>query len=174
MNESPLLQLFDEVVVEVATELLDGYGLRARVGYLEPEITREQSLATVVGFVGSGVRGSLMLMASRRVIAETATGVEWTEAHLRDWIGELGNQLLGGVRRLMAARGVRVSMGLPAVVASIRLDIRSIDHRYTRAFAFQTPAGPIVVTVDAVGSPRYAEDDGIADGLPSEGKLSLF
>jgi hypothetical protein len=174
LRDTEILRLFDELVVDAATGILDTYGLRARVGYLEPELTREHCLATVMGFVGSGLRGSLMLLAPRRVIAATSPNVDWDESRLRDWIGELGNQTLGCVRRGLVARGVRITVGLPAVVAAIHLDIRSIDDRYTRAFAFQTPAGAIMVTIDAVVSETYDEAPGFPEEYPSESKIGLF
>jgi hypothetical protein len=149
MTEVDLPSRFDEALVEAVIELLDAYDLHVKIAYLEPEILRHSMLAAVIAFVGSGLKGSLTLMTSRKVIAATHA-TEWDETRLRDWIGELGNQALGCIRRKLAMRGLDASMGLPAVIGAVRLDLREIDERYTRAHAFATPNGPILVILDVV------------------------
>jgi hypothetical protein len=149
MGEVVLPARFDEDLVEAILELLDAYGLRARVGYLEPATMREPMLASVIPFVGSGLKGSLMLATTRAVIAATHA-TTWDEARLRDWIGELGTQALGCIRRKLQSRGIHAVMGLPAVLGAVHLDLRAIDERYTRAHAFDTPIGTIMVSLDVV------------------------
>lgn len=149
MIEHDLPSKFDEALVEAVLELLDAYGLRARIGYLEPGTVREPMLAAAIAFVGSGLKGCLMLAMSRTVIAATQNAT-WDEPRLRDWIGELGNQALGCIRRKLHSRGLDAAMGLPAVLGAISVDLQSIDERYTRAHAFVTSIGTIVVTIDVV------------------------
>jgi hypothetical protein len=153
MTENDLPSKFDEAIVEAIVELLDAYGLSSRIEYLEPMVLRDSMLATAIAFVGSGLRGSLLVMASRKTIAATQS-LEWTEPKLRDWIGELGNQALGCIRRKLISCGLNAVMSLPAVLGSIRLDIQGIDERYTRAHAFATEVGTVVVCIDVVAMGR--------------------
>ena len=149
MAEREISEIFDEALVEALIELLFAYGLNARVGSLEPSTMQTSMLAAAISFYGAGVRGSLLVMADRKAIAATQP-VVWTERGLRDWIGELGNQALGSIRRKLGALGLNVVMSFPAVLGAIRLDPRQIDDRYTRAHAFTTPVGVFVVCVDVV------------------------
>jgi len=149
MADSDLPARFDEALVEAMIELLDAYGLHARLDYLEPAHSRLPMLAAVIPFVGSGLKGSLTLLAARKVIAATQA-IAWDEPQLRDWIGELGNQALGCIRRKLATCGIDAEMGLPGVVGAMRLDLQGLDDRYTRAHAFATSIGAIVVCIDVV------------------------
>lgn len=146
---SDLPHRFDGSIIEAVMELLNAYGLRAKIGYLEPSLMQEPMLAAVIPFMGSGLHGSLMLMTARKVIAATQKH-DWTEPNLRDWIGELGNQALGCIRRRLSSGGLEVSMGLPAVLGAVGLNLRGIDERFTRAHAFSTSIGTLVVCIDVV------------------------
>jgi hypothetical protein len=163
MADRDIPAIFDESLVEALLELLVAYGLDARIGALEPAMMQQSMLAAAISFYGSGLRGSLLVMAPRAAIAATQP-VSWTEVRLRDWIGELGNQALGCIRRKLLSRGLHAVMSFPAVLGAIRLDARQIDDRYTKAHAFVTQVGVFFVCLDVV----CLNPDGVQWGEPSE------
>lgn len=169
-SEPTFPERFDEDLVESLMELLLAYGIRARVGYLEPRSTQEAMLVSVVPFIGRGFKGSLLLAATRLTVAATCSRIQ-SEAQLRDWIGELGNQALGCIRRKLQTRMVSIAIGLPAVLGTVNLNQRQIDQRYSRVHAFETAAGLIVAVIDVVESESERvpwEEPSLPDAIQDE------
>ncbi|HMJ15925.1 MAG TPA: chemotaxis protein CheX [Polyangiaceae bacterium] len=66
----------------------------------------------VMGFVGKNARGMCLLGASREPIERTAP----VAGDLRDWLGELTNQLVGRLKGKLLARGVEIALTTPLVL----------------------------------------------------------
>lgn len=84
-------------------------------------------LCGVLGFVGSGVRGTTVLAGTEASIAASCP----SGGRLRDWVGELTNQLGGRLKSKLLARQAEVALATPIVLSGVQLKplIRSNDHR---------------------------------------------
>lgn len=172
MADQTLPSKFDEVILEAIVELLEAYGLNAKATTLDPALTSQPMLTAAIPFVGSGLKGCLTLMAERKVFTSMQDW-EWDEAGLRDWIGEIGNQALGSIRRKLVTRGLNADMGLPVVQGAVRLALEGMDERFTRAHAFETPIGTILVCID-VAALKESSIDWNTDTPPIDFDVGLF
>ncbi|AKU94384.1 hypothetical protein AKJ09_01048 [Labilithrix luteola] len=118
----------EETLIAVARELFEAYGkactYEGRVTGYSGRTEKESVIATI-GFAGTKVRGSLVLVA-RRVTAEAlrpneivsiasigAIGAKTDEGMLGDVLGEFANMLLGRLKNKLLARGVELLLGTP-------------------------------------------------------------
>ncbi len=111
--------VLDGIVGESTQELLESYGLRFSIRRQGPFA---DELVTALGFAGRGISGSLSVATSYRVARRIVQEVPGA-TDIEDWIGELTNQLLGGIQRRLLRRGASIAAGLPVVVRGEELDL---------------------------------------------------
>jgi hypothetical protein len=126
-------------------------------------------LSGVIGFVGPEVRGTCLLVGSRKPIEQSSPG----KGRTRDWVGELTNQLVGRLKSKFVRRGLDVALTTPVVLSGVRLrPLPRTDQLEPRVFSAQSGAVMVWVEVEAglgltLGS---TELDAAAD----EGDVLLF
>jgi CheY-specific phosphatase CheX len=78
-------------------------------------------LAAFIGFTGAHMKGSLLLTTSRALVTasnpQTASGTILPEEDLRDWLGELSNQLVGRLKIKLLDYGVAIDLSTPTTLA---------------------------------------------------------
>ena len=96
----------------------------------------ERTLCGVLGFVGRGVRGTCLLASTEKPVADSCPD----GGRLRDWVGELTNQLGGRLKSQFLAREVEVALATPIVLSGVQVKplTRGPDHR---PIALATRAG---------------------------------
>ncbi len=96
---------------------------------------------------------------------------------VRDWCGELNNQIVGAAKNHLLAYDCKVMMGLPTLVqgenlASIGANEASVSKR-----VFNSPKGQIITYLATVIAPgleiRDSPDDALT-GLNTSGELDFF
>lgn len=137
------------------------------------------TVSAIVGFTGEAFKGSLALLAPPRMIADLVpdTGCDPTDVEIiRDWIGELANQLLGRAKNKMVRLGASFSMSPPTTIVGTNLDIVSSGTASTGWYRVSTSTSQMFLMCDFRGSkdfvlrPREEPDDNVAD----EGEVMLF
>ncbi len=112
-----------------------------------------------VGFVGDDARGALWWEISR----ETARGMSGFDEELlvRNWVGEMANQLLGRVKSQSLARGVAFRLGTPVVIAGTCLEIAGAVPNHI-VLTFLGEHGPLRVSLELVAAPtlKLRDDPG--------------
>jgi hypothetical protein len=94
-----------------------------------PRITRSKPteiddvMASVVGFGDLQFRGSAVILAQECVAKALA---ESTPCNTADWLGELGNQLVGRLKNKLAAYGVLPQMGAPVTISGRHLGFSAV------------------------------------------------
>jgi CheY-specific phosphatase CheX len=119
-RRSEFYALTRDALGQAALDLLRCYGGRDAVE-IDPQSETacdEFVLAAAVGFAGPSLNGTLAVAVPNPLLEalhplQNEQGV--LIAH-GDWIGELGNQLLGRVKNKLVAYGVQMRLGTPAVV----------------------------------------------------------
>jgi chemotaxis protein CheX len=85
----------------------------------QPAGDRRQ-IASVIGFSGWQIKGSLTVSSTGEFFAETRPvaggGANPAPEVLADWAGELTNQLLGRLKNKMLAHGLDFQVGIPAML----------------------------------------------------------
>lgn len=156
-------------------ELLEAYGVPSRQAPQgEPSSDGPLALAGVIGFTAAQLRGSLVVSASTEDLASMGPSVE-DDLALRDWAGELANQLLGRLKNKLLAFGVVLSITPPVVVRGFRLDVSAAKGTKCIRAAARTARGWLRVSLDALADPQALVDvPGDARAGASEGELILF
>lgn len=162
--ETAALALFEHLSVEVTIE--------AKAERVSSDI------ACSVGFASPHLRGSLTMTAERNFVSESRPAelriTDANETEISDWMGELGNQLLGRLKNRLISHGVVIDLGTPAVLCGV--DIRR--HTGRRGIACERlivgNGGRLVIHLDADVSEefQFAEVAG-AEAMP-EGEVALF
>jgi hypothetical protein len=96
-----------------------------------------------MGFVGAKLRGSVLLAASKAAVESSCppSGV------IRDWTGELTNQLVGRIKTRLLARGVETMLATPIVLQGEH--IAPVPRRKLHPCRFTSDPGTVLVWVDA-------------------------
>jgi CheY-specific phosphatase CheX len=83
----------------------------------------------VIGLTGASLRGTLILFISDRLLKATWSSSGEPPA---DWIGELANQALGSMKRLLLPHGIDFDLGLPSATSgtNCRIFIRPQSPLY--------------------------------------------
>jgi CheY-specific phosphatase CheX len=158
--------VFDEIVSASTGELFGSLGL---------SVSRAQRSApldcvAVIGFTGSGIRGSLglgMATALRRELAPDGSDME-------DWHAEVANQLLGRLKSKLLRYGAPIDMALPMVLRGVRLELAARDELVT--YPFEHAAGCCAAWLDVTIDPDVVlapTNDPDMCGIP-EGEAILF
>lgn len=173
---------------DAITELLDNnleVALVALFEHLEVPVAFEApperakcDLACSIGFASPSLRGSITMTADRAFVIQSRPpelrGIKPSEIEVSDWMGELGNQLLGRLKNRLIAYGVVIDLGTPAVLYGVEIQ-RHMGRRPVACERFVLGAdGKLVVHLDA----DVAEDFQIletngAEAMP-EGEVALF
>jgi hypothetical protein len=157
-ESSRFSHVFGDIVRRSAGEVLSEYGgsLPWNPLFPMPPITDEH-VGGFVTFLGRGVRGSLAIISTFPIIAALhparARGQAISSAGdrllLRDFAGELANQLLGRVKNRLWAFGLRFETSVPNVYSGRPLSLAIQALKPVRSFLFSRDQDVAVVLVEA-------------------------
>ncbi|MGA2448343.1 MAG: chemotaxis protein CheX [Polyangiaceae bacterium] len=120
MSHDKRLDQLTVLMSDAFEELVEHYGSKlTRISELRGEL----DLAAIIGFTGERMSGTVALVTStegasalRRIAPVTASDT--------DWLMELSNQMLGSLKRKLAARAASIDIGIPTVIQGKRLAVR--------------------------------------------------
>ena len=160
-------RVVDSIVVGCTEELFAAYGVRL-ARRQAPSPGEEVIFVGVVGFTSEVMRGALLLAPTRTPLARSYKG---GPCELRDWAGELANQLLGRIKNRLFTYGVEISVSTPVVIKGNCL--APVPRGELVPYMFDGRPGEVAVLFDAE----------LRDGLqlaprnlvvPNEGDTILF
>ncbi len=140
-NEAITREVHD-MAAAACLELFEAYGVGLARASADPEGPSDVLYCGVMGFVGQGVRGSCLLAASRTPLERSCP----TPGPIRDWMGELTNQLVGRIKAKLLSRGVRVAMSTPIVLRGEHL--RPLPRKNLPPMAFSVESGLLLLWVE--------------------------
>lgn len=160
----------DSLAVRGTEELFAAYGVDlARQDRPVVDANDEVAFAGVIGFTGPSMRGTLVLAPTRSLLARSHLG---SPCALRDWVGELANQLIGRVKNQLRLYAVEIYVTTPAVVKGQCL--APVPRGDATGYCFHGSPGAVSVWLDVE----------IADGIalvkkdiqtgPTEGDTIIF
>jgi len=170
-----------EYLVKGSLDLFEGYGLPVKHALGAPSVDISgPSVMAVIGYAATTVRGSLLLLTSRAVVAALQP-VELrdeppTEGVLRDILGEFCNMLIGRMKNRLVSRGVAPLLSTPITIFGDDLKLPVPTSGVSGWQRFSSPAGDIHVRLDATFEVEFelSKDEATAAKLPSEGETVLF
>ena len=171
-------RVLEEALSTSAVSLLEAYGARnVKAGpphaANEPEDLRE--FVAIVGFGAQGARGSLSLAADREVIR--ALGELPDEVGpIRDWVGELANQLTGRLKNKLLKYGLVITLSTPTVFSGIALKVHG-EANTLQTYKFETELGELLACLDfhVDDEIQLRESAADEDQAPvEEGEMMLF
>ena len=134
---------------EACEELFAAYGVSLAPARETQRGTAEHMLCGVIGFVGTGIRGSCMLVGhDAPILASCPEG-----GGCRDWIGELTNQLAGRVKAKFLAYGVEVQLSTPVGFSGVAL--RPMPRTDVEPAWYHAHGGDVVVWVEVDSEPAF-------------------
>jgi hypothetical protein len=152
-------------------ELFDAYGVeleRLQSGETAFRASDECVMSGVIGFVGKNVRGTCLLAGNDAPLEASCP----PGGQLRDWVGELANQLVGRLKRKLLARGVEVALTTPLVLSGVRL--QPLPRGKLTPTVFSTSSGDVMVWIEVEVDQEFSLGDERAHDEVAEGALVLF
>jgi|GEM_PF-5841578 len=138
----------------------------------------ELRLASIIGFSGDRLRGTLGIAASAAGIRRIAAhfGIDdRNERGVADSMGELSNLVLGHVKRSFSRRDVLITISTPLVVRGVAIEIcgREDGNWYERSVSCDDDQ--VRVWLDLSVDEGFAVgEEQCSDGMVSEGETLLF
>jgi CheY-specific phosphatase CheX len=115
-------EIFHQTLRDACDSLFESMPLNvlAAVGRDRSCELNEQQLASMIGFAGPHVRGSLLVRAPISFFSGTYPKLQKEGPHgmreVSDWAGEVANQLLGRLKNQLLRHGLAFSVATPATV----------------------------------------------------------
>ena len=133
----------------------------------------EQQLAAIIGFTAERYVGSLVLVCHRDLVVTTLPPeLARTPRLIRDWLGELSNQLLGRAKNRMLAFGSSFRLSPPTTLSGRELILESSEGT-TTWFKVTTGQGVFEYALDFRAAPDLCFERTETD-VPAEGDVFLF
>ncbi len=125
----------------------------------------------VIGFTGDGIRGNVVLAGSSAALDQSNP---IPGSRVRDWIGELTNQLIGRIKNRLIKHGVEVYITTPIVLRGKQIALETSDASPLPLY-FAGQKGGVAVWFDVDSDPEFelAEEEQSSATL-DEGMSLLF
>jgi CheY-specific phosphatase CheX len=160
-NDSAVASLLTSLAHEACTSLFEAYGVELHATEWDAMPRGPLTLSAIVGFGGEAIQGSCVLAANEEPIEATKK----VDVPLREWVAELGNQMVGRMRNRLLSHGVEVYQ-----TSTVVLRTEAMAPLPSRAFvplAFESKTGQVFVWVDLeigpgfrFGEPAQAMEEG--------------
>lgn len=134
--------------------------------------TEQHDMVAVLGFSDPSVRGGLALSMPTALARALVPGLDVSD---EDWVGELGNQVLGRVRNQLLRYDLDLGLGTPVVISAVGITIASLRDSTPLHVPFRSGEHVFGVFLET----RF--EDGFEFGTPSldrvaadEGSMMFF
>jgi CheY-specific phosphatase CheX len=184
-----LTEVLQELAPLALVEVFASYGLSVReeaTGESFQSVSARHAIAAgVVGFTGSSFRGTLIMAAPFALIADARprqvrqqalskkSSSDWI--FIRDWIGELANQVLGRIKNRLHPYDVVFEVSPPAALSGSTLAFAAPKGPSPRNHTFVAGEEKVWLCLDAIyDSARTVTLDPSRDSGSREGKIIEF
>jgi CheY-specific phosphatase CheX len=147
------------IVADCSTRLFRALGVELDyVGCQEPIPCADELTVAVIGLAGMEMRGSLVVGTTPNLLVLThpltKDRSKLDEDQLRDWSGELANQLIGRIKIRLLAHGITISLGTPTTMSGRELTLGSaLKNTECLPHRFEVGRDWLLVRMEAVAEP---------------------
>ena len=175
-------EVIESLFEKASIEVLSPVGLSINSVVHDAAICNKQIIGDSVLSVLSAAGNGIKLLSSINANFATLQGLYTlnkspTTDELRDWCGELNNQIVGAAKNHMLAYDCKVLMGLPTLIQGENLaSINSSDACISKR-VFLSAEGEIITYLSTIIDPNFEildEPDDSLTGLTQGGELSFF
>lgn len=153
-NDTETSERVANMTARACVELLEDYGVTLTPGAMTWEAhSQEPVFFGVIGFVGSGVRGTCLLGAQQQLVQASCRAGN----RPRDWIAELSNQLLGRLKMKLLSCGVSVKVTTPLALSGVQLT--PLPRLGQEPMAFSSERGAALVWLELETEEGFALDN---------------
>lgn len=138
----------DSLAAEACIELFAAYG-KDITPARSVELGDELILSGVIGFLGSGLRGTCLLAANESLLHSSCACAD----HVRDWIGEMANQLIGRLKMKLLGFGVDMTLTTPLAFSGVQLT--PSPRGSVRANLFTCESGFVMVWMEVEATQNF-------------------
>jgi hypothetical protein len=157
-----------ELAAQSCEELFAAYGVQLASGATMSADSDERLYCGVVGFVGSEVRGTCLLLGNEQPMRDSQPA----PGSLQDWVGELANQLVGRLKGKLLTRGLEIALTTPIVISGVR--VQPLPKSLLRPTLFSAPGGRIGVWLETESALQIVLDMLAPAESAEEGNILLF
>ena len=177
-----ILEIVESVFESATNTVLEPTGLTlgkvaGDISESNPQIEGD-SILSVLSAAGDGIKIFSSIHVTRETLrAIHPSGASASVEDLRDWCGEINNQLVGAAKNQLLAYECKVMMGLPTLIqgenlASIGADEASVSRR-----EYASDRGVVVTYLSTVIAPGFNmrdQPDESLTGITQGGELDFF
>jgi chemotaxis protein CheX len=174
MSQTQNEAVISELLAGCIVDLLADYGVDASP--VVPPVSPSE-MVSVVGFTSGEMRGNLAIAATYDFFESTnVISAQPTEEQVRDWAGELSNQLLGRIKNRLLAYDLVLAMGTPMVITGLRMDVGKRRTGIAERQAYLSSKGSIEAWFEATVESGFVleKNESAVDLSQSEGDLLFF
>ncbi len=173
---NPVFQLIVSQLEAAAMELFDAY----RIAVRKSEVARgvgasasEPSNLAVVGFVGEGIRGSLVMVARESSVLAWLEAMGETSADCADVLGEFANMLLGRLKTRLIPEGLPVQISTPTTGSgNLRLSIPPVLSKW---LVLEGEDWELRIRIDTTFEPQFAlRERRSTEAAPAQAGEAIF
>ncbi len=167
-----------ESLSAVVVDFFEAYGVSCVVPTTE-ETSAEPScaeLGSIAALRGKAVQGGLAFVAPLELVAHVhpAPHDAGTDRHLRDWCGEMANQILGRLKNKLVAKGVDFEVGTPVCFTGRSIRLVFPPDAEGVSLAFVAGSWPVRVHLDFSLQPGAISPPTARVRIVAEGEVLLF
>jgi hypothetical protein len=173
-TSNPDFELMDQHLTDVAFELFAAYDVPIEPcpALAEDGLGQETYCMASIGYVGNGVKGVLILAATRAAAEAWTSAAGGMESDLVDTVGEFSNMLLGRLKGRLLREGIPISLATPMTVVGAGLRFSMPPSKSSWHF-FEGPGWHLGTRLDAAFEPGFQREETHAE--PAEaGDAILF
>jgi CheY-specific phosphatase CheX len=166
-------------LASAVTDLFESYGFPCELFDEQGERAQAErgELGSVIGFRGNGVRGGLAFVAPFELIAKllpVPTSPHSSDVQLRDWSGEMTNQILGRFKNKLSTRTLDFDVGIPVCFTGKAIRFVFLPDAEGLSLVFRTDSTLVRVHLDCSFAPELLGSDLTELRIVPEGDVLLF
>lgn len=175
--------LINDIVVEGTTSLFAAFGVSLQTaGAFDVAPSSQGIKIAVIGFAGKQMCGSLLLNASDELLRSSypvhGTTPDVAAHDLRDWTGELSNQLLGRIKKKLLGYGVVIQLSTPITLSGSEVRIGPpMPEAECLPYRFASESGWVQVRFEVMTDPDLVltvAPPKVTDEIATEGDFLMF
>jgi hypothetical protein len=155
-TRNPDFELMDRHLTDVAVELFAAYdqAIEHCPTLADDGLGPETYCMASIGYVGQGVKGVLVLAATRAAAEAWTSAAGGLECDLVDTVGEFSNMLLGRLKGRLLRDGIPIGLATPLTVVGAGLRI-SVAPSQSSWHVFKGPGWRSSTRLDAAFEPGF-------------------
>ena len=140
----------ERTLSQAVHEFFEGYGLDCTITRHHSERPPGYELGSMVGFEGAALSGGLALVAPDSLVEQmlpVPRAPERAVFQLRDWGGEMANQLLGRLKNKLSGSANDFSIGTPVCMRGVNMHLSLLPGAYGASLRFSIASAKAGVRV---------------------------